>query len=315
MTSGLKQCIEADSPQLIRYLPQNKMLITQFISIPGHFPSPNQNPGNIEQFFDDPSPAQYAIIINRPNALQALINLSCNSPNEGGPDNSGFGLPIEDVFLPKPFSTNCKLPLLNLAVRVNNFRCLKILVDYLKSKNYTIDTTDRDLHTPLLEAVLNSNSEMTLYLLREGADPLFTPKNNALARPIMNALFVMPELFIWMVKTLNELKKSDKFLPLLSEKFDPKTFQLSSSGKTLQEILATRQDLSFSRNAFAQVLNNTKNPEVITPNDGLQNTVAPQQPIVEVELCQECKANPSCIICPLCGKHLCAEHESKHDCK
>ena len=316
MADGLKQCIDADSGHLIRNLPQSKLLLTQFISIPGRFtPKPYNNTSPV-QSFDDPSPWQYAIICNKSNALHALLTLSCNTANEERPENRGFGLSIDDVFFPRPFSTNCKLPLLNLAVRVNSFRCLKILVEYLKARKKSIDTVDRDFHTPLLEAVLNSNSELALYLLREGADPLFSTKDNVLLRQILNALFVMPELFIWMVKALAELNKTEKYQQLFTEKYDPRSFQLSPNGKSLQDILATRQDLAFSRSVLNQVINAKDIAQLqVGASDNPQNTVAPQQEPPIVEFCEECKTNPACIVCARCGRHLCAEHEQNHECK
>lgn len=328
--NGLKQSIDADSPQLITNLPQIKMLITHFISIPGNYCSPSnqQNQGTYQHIFNDPSPAQYAIIQDKPKALEALINLSCH-PSSKYKTSVYYGLPIDNIFTPKEFSTNCKLPLLNLAVRVNNFRCLKILVEYLKENKHTIDTTDRDNHTPLLEAVLNSNSELTLYLLREGADPLFTPTNNvkssisncssspSLARPIMSALFATPELFLYMVQTLKDMKQSEKYEVLFTEKYNPTSFQVVSQGnggKSLQEVLSSRQDLALSRKVFQHILEN-KEINVASAISGAKNTINPQHITIPVELCTECHKNPSCCVCPECGKHLCPLHEAKHDCK
>lgn len=327
---GLKQSINADSPQLISNLPQIKMLITHFISIPGNYCSPSNpsNQGTYQYIFNDPSPAQYAIIQDKPKALEALINLSCH-PSSKFKTNTFFGLPIDDIFTPKAFSTNCKLPLLNLAVRVNNFRCLKILVEYLKENKHTIDTTDRDNHTPLLEAVLNSNSELTLYLLREGADPLFTPTNSGksnisncsssppLGRPLMSALFATPELFLYMVQTLKDMKQNEKYEVLFTEKYNPTTFQIlpqGNGGKPLQEILANRQDLALSRKVFQHILEN-KEINIASAISGAKNSINPQQITIPVELCNQCHKNPSCCVCPECGKHLCPLHEVDHDCK
>lgn len=328
---GFKQSIDADSSHLISNIPQIKMFITHFFAIPGEYFTNQDSQTPYKFVFNDPSPAQYAIIQNKPKALSTIIQLSCNPPN---PSNSkynlpGCGLSFDDVFIPKSFSTNCKLPILNLAVRTNNFKCLKILVEYLKDNNHTIDIVDRDNHTPLLEAVLNANSELSLYLLREGSDPLFvapTTKNNggncrsspSLARPLVSALFAYPELFLYMVQTLQEMNQKEKYEVLFREKYHPTSLQIvppnTENAKSLMEILNTRPDLALSRKVFQYVMENSE-INIAVAIEGAKNTINPQHISVPVQMCNECRSNPSCCVCPICNKHLCPQHESNHDCR
>ena len=122
------------------------------------------------QYFESPTPEQYAIINNRCKALIALLKLKTNPrPNACSKDNSiycnsetsymsdssgdswnnsnsnsengfldqeyGFGIKLEDVLFPS-FSDKLNfinIPLIHLSILLERYECFKYLLDFIKS--------------------------------------------------------------------------------------------------------------------------------------------------------------------------------------
>lgn len=98
-----------------------------------------------------------------------------------------WNYPMIDLMLDKGIDIDCKDPLgytsfhkETIRTDKNNFQSKNIL-DYLLGKGADINTRDRDLTTPLINAVFGGNIPLVTYLLKKGADPNIRDSRNMTA--------------------------------------------------------------------------------------------------------------------------------------
>ncbi|OHT04183.1 hypothetical protein TRFO_28414 [Tritrichomonas foetus] len=147
MSHLISDAIDEDTESLpnLKYYPYCQQLIKCKISITVRKRSKFLDPRD-SQILSDPSPCQYAIIEDKPFSLKGLLPYTINA--EDDPIMPGKGLDLEYIFSPYDTSTNVRIPLLHLAILLGRYRCLKVLLDFLKSKGVLQDWINRpDLKT------------------------------------------------------------------------------------------------------------------------------------------------------------------------
>ena len=283
---------------------------------------------------DDPTPAQYAIIKNSPNALKTILDLSINQSGEDPLDDKkeipGCELPIRDIFNPtNDNSTNVKISLIHLSILLYRKECFQVLFSFLCEKkeqsflNELINTpiifnTSKVLLLNLAVAVetQSNDNEYSLIkqLLDKGAKPLKFHKKTDIDNIEYNEIFsgegeVCP--FYYCLKFHPNIFKIFLNFILLFDEEKILNFQtkLKTDGQ-IKKIIDRDSSFfdnfsNFEQNFLLSISQENRAYEKVHDINTIEE---------EYKACASCKSTKELNFCQLCEKWYCDEHYEDHEC-
>lgn len=216
----VKTIIDKGEFPIILLSVQNIMLIQLQVNIESST-LPPESPEFSHLKFYNPTPCQYAVMINKSNLLESLLNFMCNQKedyhiNTFRQYQNGLKLDISSVYCPTV--SNSQWPLLQLSVAYSSLESLVVLINFLKEQNCLndyINLPDYRKRTPLSVAFITGNEEIIKLLFKSGADPFYGVDNEDAIIPFINTIINYKHHVPRTIEYIKEIMNDDGFNPFI----------------------------------------------------------------------------------------------------